>query len=73
VNEIKPFRCKGCHLPLGDTDGLRLTIGRAIFTLPVTILCKDCGGVRVWRPVLATAPAPVFVEAETVIEEVQAQ
>lgn len=48
----KAFRCTRCKEELGQTEGIRLYCGNAIFTLKVTITCASCGEIRVWRPIL---------------------
>ncbi len=48
----KPFRCIKCKTELGQTEGMRLYCGNAIFALKVTVTCAACGEIRVWRPIL---------------------
>jgi RNase P subunit RPR2 len=44
------WHCRACHAVLGVSSGAALTVGAAIFSMPVTIHCARCGAARKWRP-----------------------
>lgn len=56
---MKDFHCRNhdCRAILGTTNGFQLICGEnAVFTLRVTIICRKCGQVRMWRPILGVKP-----------------
>jgi len=52
ILEVKPFRCRSCQTIFGETDGHRLYIGMAIFTIQTIMVCSVCGATGKWRPLV---------------------
>lgn len=46
----KPLICLKCHTILGASTENYLAIGGVRFNRVVTLMCAECGWVRVWRP-----------------------
>lgn len=47
---MSAFCCRHCGVELGETDGRRLVILRAVFVRRVGLRCAICDRVTVWHP-----------------------